>query len=149
MTSFDGVVFLLILMAAVFSREPKKFAISVICIALSGVVISSIYLEGMVAYYVAAMIESTAAVVIMMYGKLLDKSDRIYFRTMASFLVVSSLITIAFPLDIIVLHASYALYSEAITIAHIIAILIMSDGVKNGLGIVRDFILRLSNSASR
>ena len=149
MTSFDGVVFLLILMAAIFSREPKKSAIGIVCIALCGVVISYTYLDGILSYYIAAMIESTAAVVIMMHGKLLDRSDRIYFRVMSSFLLASSLITISFSLNIIVLHASYVLYSEAITIAHILAITIMSDGVKNGMDFIRSFVRSRLHSAGR
>ncbi len=134
----NEIIFGLILLACWASSMPARGAIA-IC-GFSHLLLSAI--DGLAPelfYYAALVIEMTAVAILFYFSRLLyGWKDRMFFRGMAAFLLLSFGVTTVFTFDrfyyaqtIINSHSDYASISLGIAFAHVSFMLVCSDGIGN------------------
>ena len=131
-TPFDIFLALGILLAMLLSDMPKKAVVAfVVCIHLS-ITTMDYFLTGWIEYYIASIAESIGAMlVISCTGYARNELERKYFLLNGAFLWASAAIVPLFRYDIIVAHVDYVFYSQMVATLHLLAMLILSDGIRN------------------
>jgi len=140
-TPFDGLIFIAILLALLLSDQPKRAAVALCTIALVLMIALDSLIKGWAFYYLAVFIEVSAALILMNVAntKLRIRENRMYFRALAAFFLISGGIALAFITDLIVAHRDYVFYSHAIAVAHVAFMVVYSDGTRNALGTLADW----------
>ena len=130
-TPFDAFVFIGILLCMLFSSEPKKSAIArVLYLAL---IIRGLdyFFDGWLVMNLVSIVESMGAILLLSYARSLAKRiDRVFFRMMSAFLLMSAATVPLYRYDFIYLHADYVAISHAIALCHLAFMGIYSDGIR-------------------
>jgi len=130
-TLLDVVIPLGILLAMLLSQQPKKTAIAlcgIISVTLTAV---DYFTGGWIYYYCAIVIEFAAFLLLMVSGRYFKKfEDRVFFRALSAFFLVSAGITAAFTFEYIAAHKDYVFVSHSVALAHVAFMLGFSDGIR-------------------
>lgn len=131
-TGFDVSIFLGILLAMLFSKWPKQFAIAVCALASLAMIGANYLLEGVSWYYFALMVEASALVGLMLFShKLKEWNDRHFFRVMSFMFLLSIVVTWMYTFDWVTSHALYVQMSHAVALIHVFAMLSYADGIRD------------------
>lgn len=149
LTLFDVGIFLAILFAMLLSSMPNKLAMF-ICLAVSiaGLTVNGVieagYLGSESIYPIAGVIETTAAIVLLVVGSRVIK-HRQFFYVMAGFLLASSALnSIYIPVFLYTDFLSYEFYTygfHIVAVLHVITMYAYSDGIGKIAGNIRGSIL--------
>jgi len=153
-TLFDVILPLAILLAMLLSKMPIRGAIA-FCGITSLTLISLDYLlTGWLYYYVSLMVEFGAFLVLLVSARKLEKrEDRMFFRAMAGFFLLSNACTALFSLEILFYsqslissHADYVRISHLIALGHVGFMMAYSDGIRNFAGNIRNSLITYRGS---
>lgn len=141
-TPFDLFLALGILLAMFLSEQPKRAVVAfVVLVQLVGVINDYLIPSGWLDYYIGSILESIGAMVIIFcttYAR--NRFERGYFLLNAAFLWASAAIVPLFRYDIIVYHSDYVFYSQMVASLHLLAMLILSDGIRNFARSINDIL---------
>lgn len=141
LTPFDIFLALGILLAMFWSDMPKKAVVAfIVCIHLSITAIDY-FLTGWLEYYIASSTEALGAILIIFCARHAKNGfERKYFLLNAAFLWASAAIVPLFRYDIIIAHVDYVFYSQMVASLHLLAMLILSDGIRNFARSINDIL---------
>jgi len=127
---FDAFVFIGLLVAMYLSSEPKKTSIAVVAYVALIIRALDYFFDGWIVMNMVSITESLGAILLLSYASTLKHhKDRVFFRMMSVFLLVSAATVPLYRYDIIYLHGDYVAISHAIALTHLTFMMIFSDGI--------------------
>lgn len=147
MNIFDIVIPLGILLAMLFSSMPKKAAMAVCLYASLAMIIIDLKapesgLSLWFYYYSSCFIEFTAFVGFLYFARYQRlREDRMFFRAMSGFFLLSTAVTWIFIYDYILAYSTYALISHFVAVIHMGFMMAYSDGIRILIGNWRDTLV--------
>lgn len=130
-TGFDIVIFLGILLAMLFSKWPKQFAIAVCAIVQLLLIEANYFIPGAPWYPFAYAVEGTALVALLLYSfTFTEANDRRFFRLMAYMLLGSIIVTWTYTLNVTP-YWVYFQMSHAVAMLHVALMLGAADGIRD------------------
>jgi hypothetical protein len=148
---FDIFIFLGVLLAMLFSSQPKKTAMA-ICLAVSlfglGISAGAMYYQvpDMI-YPLQAVNETCGALLILALSRQLqERKEKNFFMMMAGLLVMSSALNSIYPPIYIrvetMTFTPYLVLFKTIAVLHVFTMLMFADGITNLARSIRDNLLR-------
>lgn len=149
-TTFDGIILLLVLLAMLLATQPKRSAMSVCLIVTSlgmflNYSVHAGYLGIKEFFPLVAIIQIFAASCLLISVRWLKIQDRLFFAIMGYLLIVSGVVNLAVAPGLII-ETAYVATSHAISAIHVATMLMYSDGFVDIIRNIRDFVFRHSFS---
>lgn len=149
-TLFDVIIPLGILLAMLFSKMPIKGAIAFCGICSLSLIWMDYATTGWAYYYFALIVELWAFAVFLLTSRRLEKREnRMFFRAMAGFFLLSFGATALFTFELLYFsqslissHTDYVGISHLIALGHVGFMMAYSDGIRNFTRSVIDTVFR-------
>ncbi len=133
-----------ILLAMFLSDMPKKAIVAFVVIIQICTAIMDYKLSGSESwspFYSASIAEALGAMLIIFCARYAKNGfERKYFLLNAAFLWASAAIVPLFRYDIIIAHVDYVFYSQMVASLHLLAMLILSDGIRKFARSINDIL---------
>lgn len=150
-TLFDVILPLGILLAMLFSKMPIKGAIAFCGVCSLSLIMMDYATTGWAYYYFALVVELGAFMAFLLTSRKLEKrQDRMFFRAMAGFFMLSFGVTALFTFEILYYsqslissHTDYVGISHLIALTHVGFMMAYSDGIRTYTRSVIDTVLRV------
>ena len=127
-TPFDISAVLLVLLAMLISKTPKREAAAFCLLSISLIVGLDWYWSGFWFYASAVAVEICSALAFILAAfRLNDRGDRFYYLGIATLFTLSTWVTLGYLLNVLD-FALYGNWARLITLAHIAFLLGASDG---------------------
>jgi len=144
MTLLEGGILCVILAAMLGARQPGRTAISIVLyVAIVSIILNKTFDLGWVSEHelspLIGIFELLGAVSTIAFGIDLRKEDRVFFFTMAKFLLASGSLSFVASLEVVTI-TTYMVAAYSIVIAHLAYMLRHSDGVMDIFRGIRDYI---------